>query len=202
MKWSRVNTKDGIDWVQVNTEYTMHKVQQSLCRAHNDYCMHCILHSHTIDSLPLPASLLSSGGSCWTRFSIFPTITSWPLNRVSASVSASVPPTSWTTASRLHASTYSSSRTRLLSPSESPKSLDYSLLVRTLMASICVITDSLDHSLQVHHQRSRMLASMFARSWPPSAYLKPCTTMAFNFVLSRDPYVLPTLIKHRLEVYF
>ena len=106
------------------------------------YSIHSVLHHPMIDCLPLLASVISRQTLLYSIF-YFPTITSHPMNRVSAPAA----PPSQTSASRLTASLYSSNLARSRPPSGSPKSLDYGL------------------------QPLSLTARMFTWSWPPSVSL-------------------------------
>jgi len=170
--------------------YSIHQVQHTPSKAYTEYCIHwvkhtlstaytayCIIPRSTV--FPLPASLLISRQTMVYSILYIPTITSLPMNRVSAPV---VPP-SRTTASRLTASNYSSNVARSWPPIASSNSLDHSLemylQIRKITASKCisklapsqppsVCTNSLDYSLQVRTITASKCVSKLARSQPPS----------------------------------
>ena len=118
--------------------------------------MHCVLHHPKIDCLPLPASLISQQTMLYSILYIC-TITSQPMNRVSAPVA---PPSR----------TYRLQIDRLLVLHQS----------RSVMACKCISKlprlrspNSLDHGFQSHLQTRSTAASKciseLAQSRPPSA---------------------------------
>ena len=103
---------------------SIHRVQHTLSTAYTVYFMHRILHHPKINCLPLAASLTSRLTMLCSILYI-PSITSQPMNRVSAPVA----PPFQTTTSRLTPSMYSSTLTRSWPPSASPNSLDHRIQV-------------------------------------------------------------------------
>ena len=153
----------------VNTEYSIHRVQCSPSTACTEYCIHHVLYHSKINSLSLPASLVSVishfslftssvlstlpsfGGPCCTQLSTFPQL------RVKQSIESPLP-------SRL--------------PPDLPS--HDGPLPSTLSISI-------DDGPQVHLWTCSITASNFASSSPPSASpnsldhaLHICTIMAPN----------------------
>jgi len=66
-----------MQWVWVNTEYSIHRVLHSPSTVHTVYCIHSVPLHPKIDCLPLPASLLSLISWLTLLYSILciPTIT-------------------------------------------------------------------------------------------------------------------------------
>ena len=67
-----------IPWLWDDTEYSIHRVQQTPCTAYTEYCIHRVMHHPKINCLPYPASLSCLGGPCCTLFSTFP---KWRINQ-------------------------------------------------------------------------------------------------------------------------
>jgi len=89
-----------LSWV--NTEYSIHGVLHTWSTAYTQCCIHRVLQHPKIKWLPLPASLISRQTLYYSTLYI-PTITSKPMDRVSAAIA----PPSRSTASRLTTFKYS-----------------------------------------------------------------------------------------------
>ena len=154
-----------MQWSKVYTEYSRHRVQYTPSTAFTEYCIHCVLHHPKIDCLPLPASLISRQTLLYSILYIC-TITSYPINRVSAPVA---PPSQ----------TYLLHIDRLLVFLQCRLILasKVHLQTRSIVAFDhglqSASPNSLDHGLQMHlHTRSITAAkfiSNLARLRPPSA---------------------------------
>ena len=109
---------------------------------------------------------------------------------------------------------YKSARSR--PPIVSPNTLHYGLEVHTIMASMCISSNLLDHGLQVYLHTHSITASNFAPSWPPSEspnsldyglhvhlqtrWITTCRCI-FKLAGSRPPGAFPKSLDHGLQLY-
>ena len=137
-----------MQWSWLNNEYSRHQVQHTPSTAYTKYSIHRVLHHPMIDCLLLPASPISRQTVLYSTLYI-PTITSFPMNRVTAC-----------------------RRTSLLIYRLQINHLQILLQSRLIMASKCIANvtwslptsaspNSLDQDLQVH--------LWVTQSRPPSA---------------------------------
>jgi len=199
MSWHRVQHTPSIAY----TKYSIHQVQPPPSTASTQDCLSSF-HSHDYEL----TSDCTFSFRCASLHDRPPSASSpWEFNgTVPLSQSHGCEVYNWGIESQhpvscpLTASKNLSEFTRSRPSSESPNSLDHGLQVhlqaRLIMASKCIARLARlqpaclhNQSLQVHRQTRSITASRFARSWPWSAYLHPCSITASKFAWSWPPQV-------------
>jgi len=183
-------------WWRVNTECSIHRVWHTPSTAYTENSIYWVLHTPRTASSqhrlsPAPGQSLISRQIILYSILYMPTIKSWPMNRVSASIARPF----WTTSSRLTTFKSCSSLTWSWPPRASRNSLDYGpqvcLQTRSIIAPKCIFKlawlrppsshdhclpsvspNPLDHGLGVHLWTQSITAPncifKLARLRPPS----------------------------------